>query len=144
MHHSEPRSVPRLAAGMFLLLCTGCAASGAEQAIPPLLPTAHLAPYQTVAKGAVWLENLCEDEQEDRKTLTNIEAVADLLSLPATMLTWTARLAAYSTAGVVMVYSVVPAKEAVDRINGWLPWGWSGPDPDTVDYRGVKEGKGCN
>ena len=137
MHHSEPRFSPRLAVGLLLLLCIGCAASGAEQAIPLLHPTSHLAPYQTVARGAVWLENLCEDEQEDRTTLTSIEAVADLLALPATMVTWTARLAAYGTVGIAMAYSGVPANEAVDRINEWLPWGWSGPDPDTVDYRTI-------
>jgi len=132
-----------LSSATLLTVVGACAGPGAEQAIPGAESLTPLAPIQTVTRGAVYLENFCEDPAKDSSTLTPLEAAADMFALPATMLTWSARLAAYGTAGVVMVYSGVPAKEAVDRINGWLPWGWSGPDPDKVDYRSLPPAKSC-
>jgi hypothetical protein len=135
------RSVPKLVksfpVSMMFFLCVGCVGPSVEQTIPGAQPLTPLAPIQLATKGAVHLENLCEDPTKDSYTLTPLEATADLLALPSTMLTYSARLVAYSTIGVGMAYSGVQAKDAVERINGWLPWGMAGPNPDEVHYRNI-------
>lgn len=104
---------------LIIILATGCGAH-------PLLPAS------AVADGLVMLENFCEDPVTDAQTLTPIEATADMLALPYTMVIGTLRLIAYATVGVGMVLAGHEAKATIDQINWVLPWGFAGPNPDQI------------
>lgn len=117
--------------GLLLMVCTACASW-------------HLNPVSLAVNGLVLLEDFCDDPVEDMQTLTSLEATADLLNLPISMTIWTARLVGYATVGVGLVLAGKDAKMTVDQINGVLPWGLAGPDPDRVQYiPGIVKEAGC-
>jgi len=114
----------------------GCAIRDPE----PVGLTPPLAPDLTVTRGLVWLEDQCEDPEQDAQTVTLSEGFHDALMAPLNL-----TLLAVMTP-IVIVVSIVdglrlgsaaatPAnsQKRVQRIAQWLPFSFAGPDPFAME-----------
>jgi len=92
------------------------------------------APDLTVTRGLVWLEDQCEDPEQDAQTATLVEGFHDALMAP-----WNMTMIAVSVPFVIgygIVESVRTGGAAdpdasMDRALQWIPFSFAGPDPRT-------------
>ena len=116
---------------LLYLALTGCASAAST---PPTLTPTPLLPYSAGANALVWLEDQCEDPYEDARTLTSLEAFADLFMLPVTVAVYVARVTAIVTIAMPRALLGYDTTHDVERIKYILQYPLAGPNPDYMHY----------